>query len=61
MPNQIPFNYYQNTPIPNFFETNETNFLNQTNNESNIMYKLNELEERIKSLEIKINKLYLTL
>lgn len=59
MPNQIPYNYFQNTPIPDFLEINKNypNQINNTNIESNIMYKLNEIDKRLTNIENKLNEL----
>ena len=50
MPNQIPYPYNQNWNM-NINPTQNPN-LNQN---QNILYKLNELEQRIKDLENKLN------
>ena len=50
MPNQLPYFYNQNWDM----NVSPNSFSNQMSNQS-ILYKINELEERIKELESKLN------
>lgn len=56
MPNQIPFGANMNMPGFGPFAPN-MNIPGFENSNNNAMYKLNELEERLKNLEDKVTKL----
>lgn len=53
MPNQIPFNYYGNKPISDYPEINNP----YNKNESNLLYELNEIKQKLINIEKKLNEL----
>lgn len=53
MPNQIPFNYYGNNPISDYPEINNP----YNKNESNLLYELNEIKQKLINIEKKLNEL----
>lgn len=53
MPNQIPFNYYGSNPISDYTEINNP----YNKNESNLLYELNEIKQKLINIEKKLNEL----